>query len=187
MALRLSNPLPRHLQDHQTATFLGVVTKKRDLAMFILMLRFGLRVEEVANLTLGAIDYGCNQIMVKCGKCAKDRIVFINIAAAEALAAYFYRHDRQRSSRESFWSKKAGIRANPYPCEASRRGSSTIQESVVSRCNVTSSVTQWRRRCSTPVLTWQPSSTCLVIERSRQSCAMHDSQTKRLEKIITWR
>lgn len=88
MALRLSNPLPRHLQDHQTATFLGVVTKKRDLAMFMLMLRSGLRVEEVANLTLGAIDYGCNQIMVKCGKCAKDRIVFINIAAAEALAAY---------------------------------------------------------------------------------------------------
>lgn len=88
MALRLSNPLPRHLQDHQTATFLGVVTKKRDLSMFMLMLRSRLRVEEVANLTLGAIDYGCNQIMVKCGKCAKDRIVFINIAAAEALAAY---------------------------------------------------------------------------------------------------
>jgi site-specific recombinase XerD len=51
-------------------------------------LRCGLRVEEVAMLTLGAIDYGRNQIMVRCGKGAKDRIVFINIDAADALAEY---------------------------------------------------------------------------------------------------
>lgn len=88
LALRLPNPLPRHLQDHQVATFFGAVTKKRDLAMFMLMLRCGLRVEEVASLTLGAIDYGRSQIMVRCGKGAKDRIVFINIDAAEALATY---------------------------------------------------------------------------------------------------
>lgn len=88
LALRLPNPLPRHLQDHQIVTFFSTVSKKRDLAMFMLMLRCGLRVEEVANLTLGAIDYGRNQIMVRCGKGAKDRIVYINIDAAEALAAY---------------------------------------------------------------------------------------------------
>lgn len=88
LALRLPDPLPRHLQDHQIASFFGAITKKRDLAMFMLMLRCGLRVEEVAKLTLGAIDYGRNQIMVRCGKGAKDRIVFINIDAADALASY---------------------------------------------------------------------------------------------------
>ena len=88
LALRLPDPLPRHLQDHQIASFFGALTKKRDLAMFMLMLRCGLRVEEVAKLTLGAIDYGRNQIMVRCGKGAKDRIVFINIDAADALASY---------------------------------------------------------------------------------------------------
>lgn len=88
MALRLPEPLPRHLHGNEVATFFGAVTKKRDLAMFMLMLRCGLRVEEVANLTLGAIDYGRNQIMVSCGKGAKDRIVYINIDAADALAAY---------------------------------------------------------------------------------------------------
>jgi site-specific recombinase XerD len=88
LALRLPNPLPRHLQDHQIATFFSSISKKRDLAMFMLMLRCGLRVEEVANLTLGAIDYGRSQIMVRCGKGSKDRIVYINVDAAEALAAY---------------------------------------------------------------------------------------------------
>jgi site-specific recombinase XerC len=66
----------------------SAITKKRDLAMFMLMLRCGLRVEEVANLALGAIDYGRNQIMVRCGKGAKNRIVFINIDTADALAEY---------------------------------------------------------------------------------------------------
>jgi site-specific recombinase XerC len=66
----------------------SAITKKRDLAMFMLMLRCGLRVEEVANLALGAIDYGRNQIMVRCGKGAKDKIVFINIDTADALAEY---------------------------------------------------------------------------------------------------
>lgn len=88
LALRLPNPLPRYLQDHQVATFFSTVSKKRDLAMFMLMLRCGLRVEEVANLTLETIDYDRNQIMVRCGKGAKDRVVYINVDAAEALATY---------------------------------------------------------------------------------------------------
>jgi len=54
----------------------------------MLMLRCGLRVEEVANLTLGAIDYKRNQIMVRCGKGAKDRLVYLYDDAAEALADY---------------------------------------------------------------------------------------------------
>ena len=88
MALRLPEPLPRHLQDCEIANFFSTVTKQRDLAIFMLMLRCGLRVEEVANLTLGAIDYRRHQIIVRCGKGAKDRMVFINIDAADALASY---------------------------------------------------------------------------------------------------
>jgi site-specific recombinase XerD len=88
MALRLPEPLPRHVQDCEIATFFGAVTKQRDLAIFMLMLRCGLRVEEVASLTLGAIDYRRHQIIVRCGKGAKDRMVFINIDAADALASY---------------------------------------------------------------------------------------------------
>ena len=88
MALRLPKPLPRHLRDGDVEIFFEVIKKRRDTAMFMLMLRCGLRVEEIANLTLGAIDYRRNQIMVRCGKGAKDRVVYISNDAAGALAVY---------------------------------------------------------------------------------------------------
>jgi site-specific recombinase XerD len=56
--------------------------------MFKLMLRCGLRVEEVANLTIDAIDYRRSRIFVHMGKGGKDRVVYISIDEAEALADY---------------------------------------------------------------------------------------------------
>jgi len=88
MALRLSKPLPRHLRDDDVDIFFEAVTKARDRAIFMLMLRCGLRVEEVANLSLEAIDYRRSQIMVRSGKGAKDRVVYISDDAGNALAAY---------------------------------------------------------------------------------------------------
>ncbi len=88
MALREPHPLPRHLKDVDVEFFLKNVKKSRDKAIFMLMLRCGLRVEEVANLTLDAIDYQRSQIMVLRGKGSKDRIVYISDDSAEALAAY---------------------------------------------------------------------------------------------------
>ena len=88
MALRLSKPLPRHLRDDDVNIFFEAVTKARDRAIFMLMLRCGLRVEEAANLSLDAIDYRRSQIMVRSGKGAKDRVVYISGDAGNALAAY---------------------------------------------------------------------------------------------------
>jgi len=88
LSLRLPKPLPRFLQDSEVRAFFSVISKQRDLAIFMLMLRCGLRVEEVANVTLGAVDYQRNQIMVRCGKGAKDRLIYLYDDAAEALADY---------------------------------------------------------------------------------------------------
>ena len=88
LALRVPHPLPKHVKDNDIAEFLGSVKKPRDLAIFMLMLRCGLRVEEVVNLTLDVIDYTRSQILVKSGKGAKDRVVFISHDAALALARY---------------------------------------------------------------------------------------------------
>ena len=41
---KMSRPLPRHLRDEQAKNFLGAVNDLRDRAMFMLMLRCGLRV-----------------------------------------------------------------------------------------------------------------------------------------------
>lgn len=88
LALRVPHPLPKHVKDNDVATFFKSVKKPRDLAIFMLMLRCGLRVDEVANLTLDTIDYNRSQILVKAGKGSKDRVVYISHDAAIALAEY---------------------------------------------------------------------------------------------------
>ncbi len=88
LSLRLPQPLPRFLQDSEVQAFFSVITKRRDLAIFMLMLRAGLRVEEVANLSLGAVDHRRSQLMVRSGKGAKDRLVYLYEDVADALAAY---------------------------------------------------------------------------------------------------
>ena len=85
---KMSRPLPRHLRDEQVEDFFKVVKGYRDRAMFMLMLRCGLRVEEVANLTMGVIDVKRRTILIEDGKGAKDRIVYMSNDALQALAAY---------------------------------------------------------------------------------------------------
>jgi len=99
MALRLPNPLPQHVRDSELEAFLAVITKKRDLALFMLMLRCGFRVDEVASLTFDAIDYHRGQIMVRSGKGAKDRATYFSNDAAEALADYLNIREPTRESK----------------------------------------------------------------------------------------
>lgn len=90
MALRMPKPLPNHARQSELDLLFAVISKKRDRALFMLMLRCGLRVEEVASLSLAAIDYQHNQIIVRGGKGAKDRITYISNDAAAALASYLH-------------------------------------------------------------------------------------------------
>lgn len=87
-AARVPEPLPRYLKDEDVKRFLDVILKKRDRAMFMLMLRCGLRVEEVANLTMKVLDLPRSQLLVVDGKGAKDRVVYISNDAREALQSY---------------------------------------------------------------------------------------------------
>jgi site-specific recombinase XerD len=95
ISLRLPKPLPRHLQDDQVTRLFAIITDLRDRAMFMLMLRCGLRVQEVAELTMDAVEYGRRQIFVSHGKGAKDRVVYMSEDARSALLAYL----AKRSSR----------------------------------------------------------------------------------------
>jgi len=87
-ALRLSRPLPRHLRDEEVAKLFKVIRKPRDRAIFMLMLRCGLRVEEVADLTIGAMDLKRSKIIVEQGKGGKGRVVYLSNDAFDALVQY---------------------------------------------------------------------------------------------------
>jgi site-specific recombinase XerD len=87
-ALRLPKPLPRYVKEEDLKRFFKVITKHRDRAMFMLMLRCGLRVEEVVALSASAVDLSRRKITVQNGKGMKDRIVYISSDAGEALARY---------------------------------------------------------------------------------------------------
>jgi site-specific recombinase XerD len=112
LALRLPSPLPLHLRDSDVEVFLQSIKKDRDMAIFMLMLRCGLRVEEVAHLTLGSIDYRRNQIMVRSGKGAKDRVVYISNDAAEALAVYLKKR-RVTKEQKVFLVEKGNYKGRP--------------------------------------------------------------------------
>jgi len=86
--LRVPKPLPRCLREEDVHQLFRVIKNKRDFAMFKLMLRCGLRVEEVSNLTLEAIDLKRRRIIVYHGKGSKDRVVYISDDAHDALVAY---------------------------------------------------------------------------------------------------
>ena len=86
--LRMPKPLPRALKEEEVDKLLGRVDNKRDLAMFMLMLRSGLRVEEVANLTLSAINVRLQSIIIYDPKWGKDRVAYVSDDALQALLDY---------------------------------------------------------------------------------------------------
>src|SRR5512135_3594292 len=111
ISLRLPKPLPRHLKDDQVRRLFDGITDLRDRAMFMLMLRCGLRVQEVAELTVDAIEFGRKQIFVFHGKGAKDRVVYMSEDARSALLAYLAK--RSSKARGLFLVQKGPMKGKP--------------------------------------------------------------------------
>ena len=132
--LRAPKPLPRCLRDQDIEKLFSVIKNKRDIVMFKLMLRCGLRVEEVSKLSLGDIDLKRRRIMVQQGKGRKDRVVYISDDAHDALTNYlkFRSHYRVKKvflvekgtykgqpisvrgiqKRIEYYAKKTGVKAS---------------------------------------------------------------------------
>jgi len=86
--MKLPRGLPKHLNDEHIELLFKNLKGPRDRAMFMIMLRCGLRVEEVAHLSLGNIDLKRRILFIQDGKGAKDRIVYISNDALAALLEY---------------------------------------------------------------------------------------------------
>lgn len=86
--LRLPKPLPRFLQDEEVDRLFKVIDNIRDRAIFYLMLRCGLRVEEAASLKVEDLDLRRGTIIVRSGKGAKGRMVYMSADAHSAIKDY---------------------------------------------------------------------------------------------------
>ena len=145
--VRLSQPLPRYLPDDQLERLFSVIKRARDRAMFMLMLRCGLRVEEVARLTLGAIDLGQRRIRVESGKGRKDRIVYISNDAESELRRYL-RTRCSMKSRNVFVVEKGLCRGKPL----SVRGIQKRIEHYARKAKIRVSCHQLRHTMATQML-----------------------------------
>jgi len=86
--------LPKHLTLHESVDLLGAVegdknskSVKRDYAILTLFLNCGMRLSELAGISLPDIDAEYRSLRVM-GKGSKERIIYLNDACREALAAY---------------------------------------------------------------------------------------------------
>jgi site-specific recombinase XerD len=111
-SLRLSRPLPRFLRDEDVPRLFKVISSKRDRAMFMLMLRCGLRVEEVSKLTIAALDLPRSQLFVYEGKGVKDRVVYLSNDAYKILVQYLKARPSSRAKRV-FLIEKGRLKGKP--------------------------------------------------------------------------
>lgn len=87
--LREPQRLPRPVKEDDLRLFFAAVDHPRDRAMFILMLRCGLRISEVANLLLADLylDESHPRLVAR-GKGSRERSVYLSPQAERALRAY---------------------------------------------------------------------------------------------------
>jgi site-specific recombinase XerD len=146
ISIRRPKPLPRCLKDGEAERFLAVISDARDRAMFMLMLRCGLRVEEVANLTLDAVDFRRRQVFVARGKGAKDRVVYLSDDALSALGVYLAK--RPSKAKKLFLVQKGLRKGTPI----SVRGIQRRMERYAQKSGVTVSCHALRHTFATQLL-----------------------------------
>lgn len=146
-ALRLSRPLPRYLRDEEIPQLFSVIDSRRDLAMFMVMLRCGLRVEEVAQLTLAALDLPRSQVFIYEGKGAKDRVVYLSNDAYRALVHYLRVRPSSRA-KKLFLVEKGRFKGKPL----SVRGIQKRMEACARKAGVKVSCHQLRHTMATQLL-----------------------------------
>ena len=145
--LKQSKPLPKHLRDEEVEKLFAVIKNLRDRAIFKVMLRCGLRVEEVANLALRSLYLKRRLILVKDGKGSKDRVVYISDDAFEALVKYL-RSRPPSKVRKLFLVEKGIYKGRPL----SVRGIQKRMEYYARKARVKSSCHHLRHTMATQLL-----------------------------------
>lgn len=145
--MKLPRGLPKHLKEEQIKILFENLKGPRDRAMFMIMLRCGLRVEEVAHLSLGSIDLKRRILFIQDGKGAKDRVVYINNDALAALLEYL-RVRPTNTVKKVFLVEKGPLTGQPI----SIRGIQKRMEYYARRTNLKISCHHLRHTMATQML-----------------------------------
>jgi site-specific recombinase XerD len=145
--MKLPRGLPKHLRDEQIEILFKHLKGRRDRAMFTLMLRCGLRVEEVAHLSLGNMDLKRRIMFIQDGKGAKDRMVYLSNDALHALLEYL-RVRPANQVRKVFLVEKGPLRGQPL----SIRGIQKRMEYYARKTNLRISCHHLRHTMATQML-----------------------------------
>lgn len=104
--LKQGRPLPKKLSGQQVKQLFAVISNRMDRALFLLMLRCGLRVSEVAGLKLSDVDWEQKALLVRQGKGRKDRRVYLSADAMQGLRECLAIRPASVPGEEFFWNQK---------------------------------------------------------------------------------
>src|SRR5712664_1577043 len=104
--VRRGRPLPKALSREQVQRLFAQIDHPMDRALFLVMLRCGLRVSEVAQLKLEQVDWEQQALHVVQGKGRKDRRVYMSPDAVASLHACLAQHPGERTKGYVFWNRK---------------------------------------------------------------------------------
>jgi site-specific recombinase XerD len=104
--LKQEQPLPAVIAPEALERLLSVVKQPRDRAIFLLMLRSGLRVQEVAGLRRQDCDLMRRRLMVRQAKNRRERIAYLSPDTIEVLQAYLCQRPAAAAGEPLFLGRK---------------------------------------------------------------------------------
>ena len=108
--VRRGRPLPKALPREQVQRLFAQIAHPMDRALFLVILRCGLRVSEVARLKLEHIDWEQQALQVVQGKGRKDRRVYMSPDAVASVQQCLAQHPGAQAQGYVFWNRKRAER-----------------------------------------------------------------------------
>jgi len=108
--VRRGRPLPKALPREQVQRLFAQIAHPMDRALFLVILRCGLRVSEVARLKLEHIDWEQQALQVVQGKGRKDRRVYMSPDAVASVQQCLAQHPGVQAQGYVFWNRKRAER-----------------------------------------------------------------------------
>jgi site-specific recombinase XerD len=108
--VRRGRPLPKALSREHVQRLFAQIEHPMDRALFLVILRCGLRVSEVAQLKLEHIDWEQQALHVVQGKGRKDRCVYLSPDAVASVQQCLAQHPGAQAQGYVFWNRKRAAR-----------------------------------------------------------------------------